>query len=130
MRTTAGRARGRLPWAAAATFLLSGCAGGLAGWNRVPPPLPAAFETRQQVQVWQGSRNTIWHGVQIRADTISGIPYHRPLESDSSRRHLPLATVDSVRLGSLQRVGALVAASPWLIAAALLVYFRLAWGGI
>ncbi len=82
------------------------------------------------MQLWQGGKSTLWHGVEIRGDTISGISFHRPLESADERQYLPLTTLDSVRLGNLKRVGALVAASPFLLAAALLVYLRLAWGGI
>jgi hypothetical protein len=36
--------------------------------------------------------------------------------------------VDSLRFGSLERVGWLVAASPWVLSALLLIYFRATWG--
>lgn len=111
-----------------ATLLLNGCAGGLAGWHRASGPLPPTFPPRQQLQVWRGGQHTLWHGVQVQADTISGIPFHRGLECDTCRQRLPLAGIDSVRLGSLERVGWIVAASPWLVGAALLIYLRASWG--
>jgi hypothetical protein len=41
-----------------------------------------------------------WHGVVIRSDSISGIPFLQRLECDSCRRAVPLADVDSVRVGN------------------------------
>lgn len=101
--------------------------GNCAGWRRASMPYPASFEPRQQVQVWYNGRNVLWHGVELRGDSIRGIPYHRPLDCDSCRLALPLP-VDSLRLGSLERVGWFVAASPWIVGAALLVYLRWEWG--
>jgi hypothetical protein len=111
-----------------ATLLLNSCAGGLAGWHRASGPLPASFPPRQQVQVWQGTRHTLWHGVQVQSDTIGGIPFQRGLDCDTCRQRLPLVAIDSVRLGSLERVGWIVAASPWLISATLLICLRASWG--
>ena len=108
-------------------LLLTGCAGGLAGWRRAPTPLPPCVAPRQQVQIWPRGHNILWHGVEIRGDTLLGTPYHRPLACDSCRQRLPLAAVDSIRLGSLEQVGWVVAASPWLLGAALLAYLRFSW---
>jgi len=111
----------------AVVLLLTGCAGGLAGWHRTPTPLPPCFAPRQQVQIWQRDHNAIWHGVELRGDTLLGIPYFRPLECDSCRQRLPMAAVDSVRLGSMEQVGWLVAASPWILTGAMLAVLRFNW---
>ena len=110
------------------TLLVSNCATGLAGWHRPPTPLPTHFEPRQQVQLWHEGRSTLWHGVKAQGDTLTGIPYHRPLECSTCLQCIPLAAIDSVRLGSIERVGWVVAASPWLLGAALLIYLRESWG--
>jgi hypothetical protein len=80
------------------------------------------------VQVWHGAHNVVWHGVQRHSDTLTGIPFHRPLDCRGCREALPVASVDSLRFGSLERVGWLVAASPWVLSALLLIYFRATWG--
>ena len=71
-----------------------------AGWHQPPPMVPGALKPRQQVQVWSGGQAARWHGVVVRADSISGVPFMRPLDCDSCRRALPRASVDSVRLGN------------------------------
>ena len=110
-----------------AVLLLTACAGGLAGWRRAPSPLRPSFAPRQQVQIWQREHSLLWHGLEIQGDTLLGIPYHRPLACDSCRQRLPLAEVDSLRLGSLEQVGWVVAVSPWILGAALLAYLRFSW---
>jgi hypothetical protein len=118
----------RTLFAALLTWLPAACAGGLAGWERAPVPIPDSFALRQQVQVWRGDHSLIWHAVERQDSTLSGIPYHRPPDCDSCREKVPLETVDSLRLGSLERVGWLVAASPWILGALSLIYLRATWG--
>jgi hypothetical protein len=55
---------------------------------------------RQQVQVWSGDRAQQWHAVVVTNDSVSGIPFVRPVSCDSCRLALPRAAVDSLRLGS------------------------------
>jgi hypothetical protein len=112
-----------------AVALMSGCAGGVAGWHRVPEPIPPAFAPRQQVQVWQDGRNVLWHGVEVRGNSLTGIPFQQPLSCASCRRNLPLAAVDSLRSGNMERVGWLMVASPWLLGAACLLYLGLTGSG-
>ena len=76
--------------------LLEGCG---AGWHQ-PDDLGASpLKPRQQVQVWHGGSVDRWHGVQVTADSIAGIPFQRPLDCDSCRVAVSRATVDSLRLG-------------------------------
>jgi hypothetical protein len=51
------------------------------------------------VQVWVEGRALRWHGVVVGEDSISGVPFVQHLECDSCRRRVPLAVVDSVRIG-------------------------------
>jgi hypothetical protein len=41
-----------------------------------------------------------WHGVVVRSDSISGVPFLEAPDCDSCRRALSLERVDSVRVGS------------------------------
>jgi len=76
---------------------LQGCG---PGWRIVGPPTPATFPERQQVQVWHGGRAEQWHAVVLGADSISGIPFHRPISCDSCRVGLARVAVDSLRVGN------------------------------
>ena len=58
-------------------------------------PLPA----RQQVQVWASGQVLRLHGVIVRADSVSGVPFFKPLDCDSCRVGIPRAEVDSLRIG-------------------------------
>jgi hypothetical protein len=70
-----------------------------AGWRR-PPQLPAAgFDERQQVRVWYDGSSRQLHGVVFMHDSLSGIPFFRPLDCDSCRVAVPRAEIDSVQVG-------------------------------
>jgi hypothetical protein len=70
-----------------------------AGWHQPLSLAPGAWTPRQQVQVWTGGQAVRWHGVVIRTDSISGVPFLQRLDCDNCRRAVPLAEVDSVRVG-------------------------------
>jgi hypothetical protein len=53
------------------------------------------------VQVWQGGRAVVVHGVHVDSTSLAAIPYHQPLACDSCRMVLPRSSIDSVRVGSL-----------------------------
>jgi hypothetical protein len=53
------------------------------------------------VQVWRGSQASLLHGLKIDSATVTGIPYHRPLDCDSCVVVFPRAEVDSLRIGDL-----------------------------
>ena len=86
----------RLALAATIAVAVWGCG---AGWRRSDVGTKE-FAPRQQVQVWRQRIVTQWHGVKILADSISGIAYSQPLQCDSCRLSLSLASVDSVRVGN------------------------------
>ena len=71
-----------------------------AGWHRVTTPAPATYPPRQQVQLWSLGRMHRWHAVRASADSVSGIPFLRPIDCDSCRVSIPQAEVDSLRLGN------------------------------
>jgi hypothetical protein len=78
-------------------LLISACG---AGWHRVPSPEPGALTPRQQAQLWEGEKAHQMHAVIVGPDSISAIPFFRPIDCDSCRRTLARSSVDSVRLGS------------------------------
>lgn len=85
---------------AAVTALAVVCAACGAGWHRVPQVEPGPLAPRQQVQVWSSRGVLRWHAVQIGPDSLSGIPFARPINCDSCRTALPRAAVDSIRFGN------------------------------
>ena len=82
------------------SVLVLSAAGCGAGWHSVPSLEPGPLRPRQQAQLWQDDKAYQVHGVVVDPDSISGVPFARPLECDSCRITLPRAEVDSVRLGS------------------------------
>jgi hypothetical protein len=85
-------------WRPAFLLLLTTACG--AGWHRVPSPAPGPLAPRQQAQLWEGEKAHQVHAVIVGPDSISAIPFFRPIECDSCRMTLPRSSVDSVRLGS------------------------------
>lgn len=81
----------------ASCLLVQGCG---AGWRRPAEPVPGPLAPRQQVEVWQGNRATRWHAVVVTADSVSGVPYFRPIDCDRCRVGVARSTVDSLRLGN------------------------------
>jgi hypothetical protein len=76
--------------------LLAGCG---AGWHRVATVSPGEWPPRQQVQVWSGTRSYQWHALVVTADSVTGIPFTRPVDCAGCRGDLPRGAVDSVRAG-------------------------------
>jgi hypothetical protein len=74
----------------------AGCGG---SWEAIRLPTPAPLRPGQQVQVWRQGTALRLHGVVMTPDSVIGIPFLQPLECDSCRVALPLATVDSLRAG-------------------------------
>jgi hypothetical protein len=70
-----------------------------AGWRQLPALSPGPWPSRQQAQVWVGAQAQRWHGVVVERDSISGIPFIQQLDCQHCRRAVPLAAVDSVRVG-------------------------------
>lgn len=50
--------------------------------------------------MWQGGQVLQWHAVVITAESITGVPYIRPVSCDSCRISVPRGRVDSIRLGN------------------------------
>ena len=75
---------------------LVGCG---AGWRTVPPTPETTIPSRKQVLVYHGGAVERWHAVRITGDSVTGIPWLRPIEGDTGRIALPRATVDSLSAG-------------------------------
>ena len=90
-----------------------------AGWHRLPQVEPGDLSPRQQVEVWSGGAARRWHAVRVGPDSITGIPYLRPIGCDSCRAAVPRSGVDSIRLGDpvggFWRTVAIVVAAPLAI---------------
>jgi len=71
-----------------------------AGWHRPPELAPGAWPVGQQAEVWSGGEHQRWHAVVVGADSVSGVRFVEPATCDTCRRALPLAAVDSVRIGN------------------------------
>lgn len=82
---------------APAALVALGCG---AGWHQPVSPVAGALPPRQQVQVWRGGTAFQLHAVVVTADSVTGIPYTRPVTCDSCRIGLPRAEADSIRLGN------------------------------
>ncbi|HEY8196422.1 MAG TPA: hypothetical protein VIG04_05565 [Gemmatimonadales bacterium] len=59
--------------------------------------------TRAQVQLWQGERVTLLDAVTLESDTLRGVPFTQAPTCDSCGVRIPLAAVDSLRVGSKER---------------------------
>lgn len=73
------------------------------GWHRLEDLSPRALPQRNQVQVWREGEARLLHDVQLEPDTIEGVPYIDAPGCDSCRVHIPLADVDSLRIGNKER---------------------------
>jgi hypothetical protein len=70
-----------------------------AGWRRADLQT-GVLKPRQQVQVWRGNTATRLHAVVITSDSVSAVPYWRPIECDTCRVQIARAEVDSMRFGN------------------------------
>jgi hypothetical protein len=71
-----------------------------AGWHRIDPVAPSSLPERQQVQVWQDGRRLQLHAIRVDHDSVSGVPFQKPVDCDSCRISLPSSTLDSRRDGN------------------------------
>jgi hypothetical protein len=76
--------------------LVNGCG---AGWRRAPDLGLGPFPRRQQAQIWHDGRAERWHAVDVRVDSVSGVPFLKDPACEGCRIALPQAAVDSVRFG-------------------------------
>ena len=83
---------------------LAGCTSACSGsWHRMEDVTPRALQPRDQVQVWQGGRATLLHGVELESETLCGVPFVDTPTCDSCRVRIPLEAVDSLRIGNKER---------------------------
>jgi hypothetical protein len=80
--------------------LLAAVMGCGAGWHQPIAPVTDTLPPRQQVQVWHEGKAEQWHAVVVSADSVTGIPYMRPVACDSCRIGIPRSLTDSIRLGN------------------------------
>lgn len=79
-------------------------------WREPPADFPQPIPERWQVRVWSGGSRAVVHGVQLSADSLSGVPRWQLPQCDSCRVSWSLASVDSMQVGqpSTARTVALV----------------------
>jgi len=63
-------------------------------WRRTE--LPRQVDYDKQYQVWSHGKAVRWHYVHIGPNTVSGIPFDKPLDCDSCRQRIPKTDVDSI----------------------------------
>ena len=73
-----------------------------ASWRRVDPA-PASLPPRQQVQVWSAGHARVFHVVMRTPDSLSGVPFQLAPDCDSCRVSMPLSSIDSLRVGNMER---------------------------
>lgn len=107
-----------------AAIILQGCA---AHWQRITLPPDTVLASRQQVQLWQGTRARVLHAVRVTPDSLLGIPFQKPPSCDSCRVTLARAQIDSVRFGDQETVGLVTVAYPF---AALILFLYVSLRGL
>jgi hypothetical protein len=80
-------------------FVVLAIAGCGAGWRRSEPMPAGPLPPRQQVQVWASGQVLRLHGVIVGADSVSGVPFSKPLHCERCRVGLRRGQVDSLRTG-------------------------------
>jgi hypothetical protein len=85
-------------------IVLAACTAACAGWTRLEEPWPTSLPPRQQVQVWRGGKKDVLHAVVITADSVRGVPFHKPLPCADCELVFVRSTVDSLRLGDQNHI--------------------------
>jgi len=80
-----------------AGFMTQACG---AGWHQPEQLTPGPLPARQQVQVWSGGHARQWHAVWVGSDSVTGIPFQKPIDCGTCRLSMPRSQVDSLRLGN------------------------------
>jgi hypothetical protein len=75
--------------------------------------------------VWASGQALRLHGVVVKADSVSGIPFFKPLDCDSCRVGLRRTEVDSLRVGD--PMNGFWGTTALGVAVALVVLCRLGW---
>jgi thiol-disulfide isomerase/thioredoxin len=77
-----------------------------ASWQPASTADLQRVSVRTEVEIWQHDRPFVLHAVQVRADSLGGVPFDLATWCTSCRRVLPLAEIDSLRVsvGPEQRV--------------------------
>ncbi len=80
---------------------------GCNSWNRQPPPVtdPPAF---RQYQVWTRDSMLLLYQVRVEHDTLHGIPIAQSRDCLACLVTIPIGSVDSMKTGGTQNVGARV----------------------
>jgi len=87
---------------------------------------PASIKPSDAVMIWSSGTVEKWHGVVIKSDSVSGIPYETSLHCDRCRRTMPLVLVDSMKVRhAIDAKTALIVTG--VVAAALVVENLVAW---
>lgn len=103
-------------------FLLASCG---PGWHRVEMTPTPDLDPLTQYLVHHGAVADRWHALRITSDSVSGVSFLKPIECDSCRMAIPLASVDSIREGhptaGLLKGAGVVLLGPFVLMAALCI---------
>jgi hypothetical protein len=111
--------RSRRPIAVLLAFTVTACT----FWHRDEGLLADSLATRDRVQIWIGTTAHDVHGVVVRGDSLTAVPFWKPPDCDSCRVAFARADVDSVRAVQVSG-GTVLIASVALIALVILYFTR------
>lgn len=74
---------------------------GCTAWYRDATVFSAPIPEREQVQIFTITETIVAHSVRVDSTSLSYVLRFKPPECDSCRVTIPLAAVDSVRIGKL-----------------------------
>ncbi len=81
-----------------------------ATWQGRAHVLESGLEQRDQVRVWVRGEGHQVHGVQVRGDSVTAVPFIRPPTCDSCALRFALTDIDSVQVRATDWRRSLVAA--------------------
>jgi len=79
-------------------------------WQGRPHLLDGSLGPRDQVRLWVRGEGHQVHGVQVRGDSVIGVPFVRPPTCDSCAVRFARADIDSVQVAAFDWRGSVFAA--------------------
>ncbi|MEO8030843.1 MAG: hypothetical protein ABJC74_17900 [Gemmatimonadota bacterium] len=73
---------------------LAGCSG---TYRVALPPVPPP-EQGERFEIWHAGATERWRSLKVTTDSVSGLPFLRPVECEGCRVSLARSAVDSVRV--------------------------------
>jgi hypothetical protein len=114
----------------AAWILMVAFSTSCSGWVRLPGPPSQPQPEFRQFQVWSRDRMITLHSLQVRHDSLVGIPTANPRGCEECRIAIPAAAVDSVKTGGMGNESAYALGTLMGATAGFFVVLAIALGGM